>query len=362
MSDNITQVNYSLFEEDDFTKDCPNSPFIPTVMPPVKRIIAIGDIHGDLNLAVRSFILASLIDKDLNWIAKPPDTVVVQVGDQIDSCRPGQGMPPCHEEKQSWDNQEDIKVMDFFDAMDKKARAVGGAVISLLGNHEMMNVMGDFRYASYTNSHEFDYDDKIQKYKGIDGRREVFARGSKFVNNMACTRNSVVIIGSNIFAHAGVLPILARKLEHLNLGNKDKIKYLNKVVRKWLMKKNTTQEVSNLINDPQSSPFWIRIYGNIPMGKTLESNECEIVKNAIDTFKIGNIIVGHTPQLMMKDRNGINGTCKDDTGVNRLYRIDGGFAKGFKVWKNHNVVEVLEIIDDNKFNILREEDFIINNY
>lgn len=81
------KVSHDIFEEEDFLKDCPNNTFIPTTLPAVKRIIAIGDIHGDYNLAVRSLRLANLIDEDLNWIADPPNTIVVQVGDQIDSCR-----------------------------------------------------------------------------------------------------------------------------------------------------------------------------------------------------------------------------------------------------------------------------------
>merc|ERR1711916_326002 len=56
----------------------------------VNRIIAIGDLHGDLNETINIFKLAKLIEYnestgETKWIGR--DTVVVQVGDQIDRCR-----------------------------------------------------------------------------------------------------------------------------------------------------------------------------------------------------------------------------------------------------------------------------------
>ena len=59
----------------------------PSVLPACKRIISIGDIHGDWNATIRAFILAKLIDSKKNWIADPPDTIVIQVGDILDRRR-----------------------------------------------------------------------------------------------------------------------------------------------------------------------------------------------------------------------------------------------------------------------------------
>ena len=71
---------------------CPVTP--PTILPPVSRIIAIGDIHGDLSVLHRSLELAKIAKRDkitnkYHWCANPPDTVVVQVGDIVD--RGGRG-------------------------------------------------------------------------------------------------------------------------------------------------------------------------------------------------------------------------------------------------------------------------------
>jgi hypothetical protein len=344
-----------IFTEEDFMKACPEYELVPTVLPPVNRIIAIGDIHGDYDLAVNSFKLAKLIDDDMNWIAEPPDTVVVQVGDQIDSCRPILGLNDCSREKQSGDKNEDMKVLHFFNNMHRLAAKYGGAVYSLLGNHELMNAEGNFTYTSYANLHEFDYEKNGIHFKGEAGRRSAFKPGNEVAQMLACTRNSVIIIGSNMFVHAGILPDLATKLDYYNFDSHTKLEYLNNIVRRWLLTKiSSKDEMERLIIEPDISPFWTRVFGAIPPNTKLDDIKCsESVGKIMKVFKIGQIVVGHTPQLISKGY-GINGTCYEkETGTNKLYRVDGGFSRAFKIFEKNDIIQVLEIIDDNKFVILR---------
>ena len=349
-------IKSGLYTEDDFLKDCPDCEFVPTILPVAKRLIAIGDIHGDLELAISSFKLASLIDDDFNWIAKPSDTIVVQVGDQIDSCRPIPGIYNCHEEKYPDDKAYDMKVLDFFNKMHDKASAHGGAVYSLLGNHELMNSQGNFNYVSYENYYNFKYvADDGTVYTGPDGRRDAFKPGGPIANMLACRRLSVLIVGSTMFAHAGILPVLASRLDHLNLDSDTKLKYLNAVVRKWLLHNLSKKDVSNkkmFIDNIKVSPFWTRVYGSIPVDAKIDSTECfSSVKKTIEVFKLGQLVVGHTPQ-MYTNKNGINGTCYEKDGTNKLYRVDGGFSQAFKVFGDNKMVQVLEILNDTEFNII----------
>jgi len=356
------KINNSLFSEEDFLKDCPNNKFVPTILPPVKRVIAIGDIHGDLQLAIRSFRLAKLIDENLNWVAKPPDTIVVQVGDQIDSCRFIPGVYDCHDKKYPEDQAEDMKVLDFFNSMDQKASKVGGAVYSLLGNHELMNAQGIFDYVSHDNFHQFKYkNDEGQTYEGSDGRKRAFEPGGPVSKMLACTRPSVLIVGSTMFVHAGVLPVLAKRLDHLGIDNESKLKYLNAIIRKWLLNKlseRTDKENSKLFLGDQkrkNSPFWTRIYGSIPENVPLDSSYCfDSIKKAIEVYRIGHMVVGHTPQLFT-NKNGINGTCYELNGDKKVYRVDGGFSRAFRIFDNNDLVQVLEIIDDKEFNIITDK-------
>ncbi len=50
---------------------------LPSVLPAAKRVIAIGDLHGDLDKAKASFKIGGLINDDDQWIGGK--TVVVQV-------------------------------------------------------------------------------------------------------------------------------------------------------------------------------------------------------------------------------------------------------------------------------------------
>ena len=50
-----------------------------------KNIYMIGDIHGDWDMTMKVLRVAKLIDNNGSWIGG--ETVVVQVGDQVDRCR-----------------------------------------------------------------------------------------------------------------------------------------------------------------------------------------------------------------------------------------------------------------------------------
>lgn len=343
--------------EQEFIRDCPNYQYIPTVLPKTKRIIVIGDVHGDLNLAVKSFKLAGLINDDWEWIAEPKHTVVVQVGDQIDSCRPIMGVYDCkkpHEE----DKGDDMGVMDFFNLMHNKAAYHAGAVYSLLGNHELMNVQKNFSYVSHKNLYEFNYDE----LEGVSGRTEAFTPGGPVAKMMACTRQSVLIIGSNLFVHAGILPSLIDNIKHSG-DQVTKLKYLNSLIRKWLLNKVhdplDKQNINYLFEDTNNL-FWTRVHGEIKPNASIKEEACmNSVGKTLELFKLDQMIVGHSPQFMYKKKDGragINGTCYDDSDHHRLYRIDNGLSLAFRVFENNASIQVLEIIDDNIFNILTDED------
>lgn len=351
------RINHDLYAEEDYLKDCPEYRFVPVVLPPVKRIIAIGDIHGDLNLAIRSFKLASLIDDNHNWIANPPDTVVVQIGDQIDSCRPIPGIFDCQRERREYDEANDVRVLAFFDQMDRKAREKGGAVYSLIGNHELLNCEGIFDYVSYENYYHFKYQDSHQTYEGPSGRLQAFRPGGPLAKSLACRMKSVIIIGSTLFVHAGILPLLVNKLDYLNIDDRTKLEYLNTIIRKWLLNKLIDPiDIKNkeIFSSGIYSPFWTRVYGSLPCNIPLSNKKCdESVKKILDVYKIGHLVVGHTPQLYVHNQ-GINGTCYDEEGRPTLYRVDGGFSQAFKIFGDYQIIQVLEILNDREFKVLTD--------
>lgn len=338
----IITIPIEFDEHEDYSNDCPIDNFTPTFLPPVKRIIAIGDIHGDLNLAIESFKAANLIEQDNNgmfrWIAEPPDTVVVQVGDQIDSCRPTDDFN-CQEKKAENDMNEDMKVIDFFNYVNKLANEKGGVVYSLLGNHELMNAEGYLNYVSYENYHNFNYEINNKLYSGISGRRNGFKPGGEIAKMLGCSRKSMIIIGNNMFVHAGLVPSLVQRLDNTNLDEYNKLKYINSTIRKWLLGKKSNNNTDMLMNNMKSSPFWTRLFSNI------NKEQCnDVINNALEIYKINKLIVGHSPQEY------INGTCS-----NRIFRIDGAFSRSFDNFGRKKYIQVLEIINDNEFKIITKK-------
>ena len=91
-------------------------------------VVAIGDVHGDFDDFVAILQHTGLIDKQNHWTGSK--STLVQVGDLLDR------------------GPEPRAVMDLLMALEKEASKNGGRVVSLLGNHEMMNIMGDLRYVT----------------------------------------------------------------------------------------------------------------------------------------------------------------------------------------------------------------------
>jgi len=363
--ENSSDNNLPLYEsESEFSEHCSNYEKLPHILPIAKRIICLGDLHGDYNLTLSCLKLAKLIDDELNWIAEPPETIVVQIGDQIDRCRPDRNNSCDKPEATPQDEGSDIKILELFTDLHKKAIKKGGAVYSLLGNHEIMNVDGDMNYVSYEGLKQFESEknpeDGKQFKSGKDARKYLFKRGNKYAKFLACTRQTALIIGSNLFVHAAIVPELAKEY---------KVNDINVLVRKWLLKiinndhkLNGIANVSDILFNYKLSPFWPRVLGNLPPNVSLKDDTCEeYLTKTLNLYNCNNMIVGHTPQALTKNESGINVTCREDkNGVSKgVWRVDVGSSLGFDNFKNKKTKElskpqVLEILDDNKFNILSE--------
>ncbi len=313
----------------------------PMILPEQKRIIAIGDLHGDYNLMINALRLAKVIDNNNKWIGGK--THVVQIGDQLDNCRPTTKRcdDPTNESlsEYSGDKPEDIAIMEFLNDLHRQADKVGGKVISLLGNHEIMNVEGYVDYVSYQD---------LKKSGSKEARMIDFKPGNKYAKLMACTRLPAVIIGSFIFVHAGFVNSFMNKL---NIKKKDDLYNISITLRKWLLGLIDKHNVVNIINAPPDSMFWHRIIGQIP--PTMNNNDPRCVKhikNALEILELKSMNIGHTPQFA--HNLGINKTCGD-----QLWRIDFGGSFGFDEFRTSDLrnAQVLEILNDKEIRILKQE-------
>ena len=100
-----------------------------------ESVVAIADVHNDFDDFVAILRRTGLTDKQNHWTAGK--TTFVQTGDLLD-----RGPKP-------------REVMDLMMALEKEAAQAGGRVVGLLGNHEVMNIMGDLRYVTPVNYASF---------------------------------------------------------------------------------------------------------------------------------------------------------------------------------------------------------------
>ena len=101
----------------------------------VPRVVAVGDVHGDLPAFPAILADAELVDSAGSWTGG--DATLVQLGDLIDR---GPSMRA---------------TLDYVMRLEAEASRRGGTVVVLLGNHEVMNMTGDLRYVAAENYAEF---------------------------------------------------------------------------------------------------------------------------------------------------------------------------------------------------------------
>ena len=257
----------------------------PTFNPAVDRIVAVGDIHGDMNSIQEMLIDIGILDRNLHWAAG--ETWLVQVGDQLDR----------------GDDERDI--LEWLEVLADEAHAAGGAAHVLLGNHELMNVDFDFRYVTEGGWLDFadvpyDEDDPvIQQFEEFErGRVAAFRPGGPYARLLA-EHNTIEQIGDNVFVHGGVLP------HHAEYG----LEAINDEVQAWMRGERSRPSIS----EGSDSPIWSRHYSD----DEVSADDCALLEQTLDALNAERMIVGHTVQYDL----GINSDCDG-----KVWRVDVGIA------------------------------------
>jgi len=258
----------------------------PFRFPAAERLVAIGDLHGDLAATRRVLRLAGAIDEEDRWVGG--ELVVVQTGDQLDR------------------GDDEREILELLERLQDEARAAGGALHVLNGNHETMNVLGDFRYVTPGARNAFD-DAKprspwaARHPREWQGRAGAFLPGGQFARLLA-ERDVVIVVGDTVFAHAG---IRAPHVDH-GLGK------LNAETRAWM--RGETQHPPRLIVDSEG-PVWTRAYAP----EVLDEATCQSLARALDKAGARRLVVGHNVQS-----GGVTPGCDE-----RVWRIDVGLAQHY---------------------------------
>ncbi len=255
---------------------------LPLRRPQPERLVAIGDVHGDISATRKALQIAGAIDDADNWIGGT--LVVVQTGDVLDR------------------GDDEQAILDLFFGLVGKAKAAGGEFIFLNGNHEMMNAAGDFRYVTPGSRNAF-------------GDRAASLRpGGTYAKKLA-QHDVVAIVGDTVFAHAGPVGPFATQLDEVNLST-----------RCWLDGQASEEPPIAVASD--EGPVWTRAYG-------LETADCDAAKAAMTAMGVRRIVVGHTVQA------NINSQCdgavwRIDVGLGKLY---GGPIEVLQVYPELKVLQ-----------------------
>ena len=278
------------------------------IYPAQYRVIAIGDLHGDLNATILALHRARVI-KNINnkiyWIGGK--THVVQLGDIVD--RGG---------RMSTYNDEDseFKIIELFLNLQVQARLVGGAVHCLFGNHELMNIVGIYDYVSPMGMNHF---------RSVQSRRRFFAPGQPFTRILAGSWNVIIKIGSWIFVHGGLSSFISQNYTI------PKINFLMKSFLNGNTAIFNTEEFQTLFMNDKSL-LWSRDFAN-------KTPNCKQLTMNLNNFNAKHLVIGHTPQ-----EEGINYKCN-----RKVWRIDNAMSEAFGKRNNINKrVQILEILRNGK--------------
>ena len=274
-----------------------------TVFPAAPRVVAVGDLHGDLFATRAALRLAGAIDDKARWIGK--ELVVVQTGDEIDR------------------GDDDREIIDLFSRLEIEAAEAGGAFRPLIGNHDLMNVEGNFTYVSARGMGAFD--DLVESLLGrpdllafppLQRARAAAFRPGGPVAGILARRNVVVVIGDTAFVHAGLLP------QHVAYG----VERLNREVRAFV--RGARPDLPSVMERP-ASPVWTRLYSE---EETPSAATCATLGEALEGLGARRMVVGHTVQPQ-----GVNAGCDG-----RVWRIDTGMSRAYE----GGPIQVLELAGD----------------
>ncbi len=326
---------------------------IPCEWSGVKRIVAVGDLHGAYDHFVKILMGTGLVDDKLSWIGGK--THLVQIGDVLD-----RGKKP-------------REIFKLAIRLEKEAEAAGGKVHMMIGNHEEMNLANTafdrkeyitveqfkaflpenyklkqekkFRRKAGSHSSENstlngdffeNWQEIIDKSVGIPrapGRMDYLKNLNKLYGDWIIGHNVVIKINDIVFVHGGISEVLSQrwKLKEINETYRIELDDIRQAVIKNQLPRIPDYD-RKLFNRPDGL-LWYRALAQ-------EEDFADDVGRILDNLQANHIVIAHTPRLVrgegMKKHDGKVWII--DTGIADYYRRFGGFISAL-------------IIDDGQFSV-----------
>ncbi len=318
----------------------------------VERVVAVGDVHGAFDPLTATLTNAGILDEGLSWIGGAAHLVFT--GDILDR------------------GPDSRKVMDLIMRLEEEALDAGGRVHLLLGNHEVMNLVGDLRYVSKKeyaafadeesaedrerwfkayrrtrpkNSNQDWLRDEYQgKYPaGFFGHRRAFGSNGAY-GPWLMSKPLVVVINGTAFVHGGLSPLVAELgLEGVNRELKSQVRdYVTQMEvlidqgilspiegfyrqaevlesrrdigsypRRVIAAIETVLKLNDASIHDSNSPLWYR--GNASCSPLIEEDKLAGALAAIDANRV---VIGHTPTPTRRVLERMDGRVVEiDTGM-----------------------------------------------
>ncbi|KAJ3323037.1 hypothetical protein HDV06_002483 [Boothiomyces sp. JEL0866] len=240
------------------------------------RIVAVGDLHGDMQNSLKTLRMAGLVNENNDWIGGK--TIFVQTGDIVDR------------------GPDTIILYRLMMKLTEQAEKAGGRVIEILGNHEVMNIQGDLRYVTK---------EDFESFGGHANREKVWSQDG-WIGKYLRTLGISAWVNGTVFFHGGATAEWAK-----------------------LHVQGINDRAMEKMDDPRDpifggdGPLWYRGYAQNP-----ESRECTHLDKALKFLNATRLVVGHTPQpghILSRCNNRI---FVIDVGISRVY---GGYSAALEI-------------------------------
>ncbi|WP_375770923.1 metallophosphoesterase [Archangium gephyra] len=256
---------------------------VPDTFTGVERVVAVGDVHGDVEALKEVLRLAKLIDDKGRWSGGKAH--LVQTGDIPDR------------------GERTREAFELLMRLEREALAAGGRVHALLGNHEVMNMLGDLRYVAPGELASFadqsPEPDASGTPRGLKGHRVAYGPQGRY-GQWLRAHPAVVRVNDTLFVHGGVAPAVPAKT----------LAELNHWVRQDLFPGNPPGGAKDA-----QGPLWFRGYA---LGQ--EEDEARALDTVLQRFGAKRMVMGHTTDRDGKIRTRFGGKAVFiDTGLSTGY-------------------------------------------
>ena len=235
---------------------------MPSTYSMPNKLAVISDIEGEYN-AFASFMLSNgIMDKNHNWIYG--DGHLVLLGDFMDR------------------GNNVTQVLWLIYKLEHQALSQGGQVHFILGNHEILNLQGYYKYNTVK------YVKAAKAISGLSDKDEAtkyMYSNASTLGKWLATKNTIEKIGPYVFVHGGLSPETAK----FNLSPKA----INTIARSALRQRSFKDSKITKFIFSARGPFWYR--GLVMDRLNYFKITPKALENILNYYKASKIVVGHTP-------------------------------------------------------------------